>query len=137
MESPPLLKPLIYKEEGTPSLPESPALLGGKCSCGYVFFPIQSYGCEKCGQHGDALQSIELTGRGKIVASTQVHLHAGKRETPFVVAAIELEDGPVVRTLMDKPDVQVNPGDAVVSVLVNTADPETGEARRALRCSKV
>ncbi|MGH1351825.1 MAG: Zn-ribbon domain-containing OB-fold protein [Methyloligellaceae bacterium] len=137
MESPPLLKPSIYKEEGTPSLPENPALLGGKCSCGYVFFPMQTYGCEKCGHHGEALQATELTGRGRIIASTKVHLHAGKRETPFIVAAIELEDGPVVRTLMDTPEAQVSPGDPVVTVLVNTADPETGEARRDLRFSKI
>lgn len=37
-----LLKPDLYGlgAAGTPTL------LGGRCECGYVFFPMQTFGCE-------------------------------------------------------------------------------------------
>ena len=35
-----LLKPALYRAEGADAVPEHPALLGGACACGYVFFPL-------------------------------------------------------------------------------------------------
>jgi len=40
------LKPL-YAQGGSGS--DDVVLHGGACECGYVFFPMQTYGCEKCG----------------------------------------------------------------------------------------
>ena len=94
------LKPHLYTvpDGGGASVPQ---LRGGRCSCGYVFFPMQTYGCEVCGRAGDALQPALLRGQGALVASARVLLHANKdRTAPFVVVSVKLADGPVVRTLL-------------------------------------
>jgi hypothetical protein len=70
-----LLKPALYRAEGTAAAPDHPALLGAVCECGYVFFPLQRYGCEKCG--GLAIEPRALSGAGRLLASARVHLHAG------------------------------------------------------------
>lgn len=125
-----LLKPRLYQAEGTPQAPTQPALLGGRCAaCGYVFFPFQQYGCERCGAHGEQLQPQSLTGRGRLEAQATVHLHAkGDRPTPFVVGTVRLIDGPVVRTLLDPAATQLKTGDAVVTTLIDVdAPPPKGE----------
>src|SRR6185437_395144 len=94
-----LLKPALYRAEGTDAVPAHPALLGGACACGYLFFPLQRYGCEKCG--GLEIEPRALSGAGSLLASARVHLHAGKgREAPFTVGSVRLDDGPIVRTLI-------------------------------------
>jgi uncharacterized OB-fold protein len=116
----PLLKPALYRASGTPDVPEHPALLGGECRCGHVFFPWQTYGCERCGSDGDALTPRALGGRGVVEACAEVHLHAAPdREAPFTVAAVRLDDGPLVRTLVAQECVgTLVPGDTVVTTLV-------------------
>ena len=95
------LKPSLYT--ATAAAPGGlPALQGGRCRCGHVFFPFQTDGCERCGATGDALQPALLTASGRLVASARVLMHARKdRQPPFVVVAVQLDDGPVVRTLLD------------------------------------
>lgn len=128
MPTPDLLKPALYTAQGTPALQDHPALTGGRCTCGYVFFPMQTYGCEKCGRHGEDLSPVALTGRGRLIASATVHMHMGKgREAPFVVGAIELEHGPVVRTLIAESDEGMKPGDTMVTVLVPVSVGENDE----------
>ena len=92
----PLLKPTLYAAGDS-----EPVLSGGICSCGYVFFPMQTFGCERCGKSGDALQPKSLRARGKLVTASVVHMHADKRRpTPFAIGAIALDEGPVIRTLL-------------------------------------
>lgn len=94
----PLLKPKLYVPADGDGVP---ALLGGRCRCGYVFFPMQTFGCERCGATGEALEPMKLRGRGTLVAAATVHRHHDpSRPTPFVVGTIALDDGPVVRTLL-------------------------------------
>jgi uncharacterized OB-fold protein len=113
---PRLLKPELYeqREDGPP------ALLGGRCECGYVFFPMQTFGCEQCGRRGAALQPMSLRGRGRLRAAATVHVHADeKRPAPFVIGTIALDDGPVIRTLLlDAPPDEQAPGKQVEAVLV-------------------
>lgn len=123
---PDLLKPNLYSREGSDGSPSHPALLGGECDCGYVFFPFQSYGCERCGRTN--LRKRALSGRGKLIASARVHLHASKtREAPFTVGAITLDDGPIVRTLLVDDDKPFRPGDVVVTALAPIRDAEGNE----------
>lgn len=92
-----LLKPELYGHDHAGNV----VLRGGKCRCGYVFFPWQDFGCEQCGVSGDALVAMDLAGAGELIASSQVHLHADEsRPVPFVVGTIALDDGPVIRTLL-------------------------------------
>ena len=126
-----LLKPALYRRAGSAARPDLPALLGGACACGHVFFPLQAYGCERCG--GTDLQPRALTGAGTLLASARVHLHAGKgREAPFTVGAIRLEDGPIIRTLIEGDATRLRPGAAMVALLAPAADPE-GAPRLDLR----
>lgn len=135
----PLLKPALYRAQGTASLPDRPALLGGKCRCGYIFFPWQAYGCERCGRAGDALTPVALTGRGVVESSALVRLHASPdREAPFVVATVRLEEGPVVRALAACDQFAggagLVPGAPVVTELaeVRASGPAGDSADRAL-----
>ena len=130
MTPPALLKPMLYRKEGTDADSAHPALRGGECTCGYVFFPMQTYGCERCG--GTSLAPRALSGRGKLLASARVHLHAGKnRQAPFTVVSVALDDGPIVRTLLEA-DADVHPGDRMVTVLAPVLDAE-GAHRLDLR----
>jgi len=96
----PLLKPALYAANDLePAQP--PNLLGGRCECGYIFFPMQQFGCERCGKFGSSLEAVSLRGSGKLVTATVVHMHADKRRpAPFAVGTIALDDGPVVRALL-------------------------------------
>ena len=92
------LKPL-YAAAGTG--PDRVVLQGGACACGHVFFPMQTYGCERCGRDGAALEPRSLEAGGKLIASAMVHLHADKsRPTPFTVVEVRLDAGPTVRSLL-------------------------------------
>jgi uncharacterized OB-fold protein len=101
-----------------PALP----LVGGKCRCGYVFFPMQIFGCEMCGRYGDDLTPVTLSGRGQVVSKAVVHIHADpKRPPPFAVAIVALEEGPQVRAfLADPPETSAEPGDAVTARLFHS-----------------
>ncbi len=121
-----LLKPTLYTLEG--------ALLGGHCTCGHVFFPMQAHGCEVCGRHGADLTPMALKGRGKLLSSTVVHLHADKaRTTPFTIGKIALADGPVVRTLLVDPVQQIAPGTEMVTALVPIGASDDGTTILDLR----
>jgi len=131
MDDPMLLKPGLYRRAGSSARPDHPALLGGACACGYVFFPLQRYGCERCG--GLDLEPRVLTGAGRLLAAARVHLHAGKgREAPFTVGSIKLDDGPIVRTLIEGDESQLRPGASMVTILAAVTDAE-GEERFDLR----
>ncbi len=118
---PALLKPELY------TLPAhgQPALRGGRCTCGHVFFPMQTYGCEACGATGEALAPALLSGRGRLVASARVMLHARKdREPPFTVVTVKLDDGPVLRTLLDcNPDAPLPVGQPLCATLTEVTGP--------------
>jgi uncharacterized OB-fold protein len=129
-----LLKPALYRTEGSAADPAHPALLGGACGCGYVFFPMQAFGCERCGRTD--VKERALSGRGRLLASARVHLHAGKhRQAPFTVGSIALVDGPIVRTILIDDDEVFRPGDTVVTTLVDVHDAE-GNAKRDLRFAR-
>lgn len=127
----PLLKPALYQPEGTQAQPDHPALLGGACVCGYVFFPLQRYGCEKCGSL--ELSPRTLSGTGRLLASARVHLHAGKgREAPFTAGSVALDDGPIVRTLIEGDEGGLRPGARMVTALAPVHDAD-GAPRLDLR----
>ena len=122
-QPPSLYKPALYTQSAG-----GIALQGGRCSCGYVFFPMQRYGCERCGQTGDALSPYALSGNGTLIAWVKVHVHADmRRAVPFIVATIALDDGPVIRTLLT--DV---PSPGVTRVSASLAPIQTDTASEML-----
>ncbi|WP_084216319.1 Zn-ribbon domain-containing OB-fold protein [Pseudonocardia spinosispora] len=84
-----------------PNLDSSvPVLIGGRCTCGHVFFPMQHYGCEQCGSRED-LTDFEMPARGRLATMTTVHVPvAGGPKPPFAVALVHLDDGPTIRAFV-------------------------------------
>lgn len=122
-----MLKPTLYTQAGTADVPDRPSRRGGRCDCGYVFFPMQVYGCERCGRHGAALAPMLLGGRGWLLFSTVVRLHPDPlRPVPFTIGKILLDDGPVIRTLLADPETDVTPGTTMVATLVPVGDGDDG-----------
>lgn len=126
----PLLKPDLY----APGPAHTPVLRGGRCECGFVFFPMQTFGCERCGRNGEALAPYSLAGRGRLRAVATVHVHADdKRKTPFVIGAIELDEGPIVRTLLEGISAERNLTDARVEAVLTPVDTVPGAQALDLR----
>lgn len=135
----PLLKPALYEGDST-GKEEAVRLKGGRCkACGYAFFPLQRYGCEQCGAFGDALSPVPLDGIGTLLARVTVHLHGRpERTAPFVVGTVRLDDGPVVRTLLDALPEKLPPcGARMRAALSLVPDNSTATAARDLRFSAI
>ena len=102
-----------------------PTLKGHHCpTCGRTFFPPDPFACEKCGTPVDRLSEVELAARGVITAAATVHRHHHPSPaTPFTVAVIELDDGPVLKSVvLDGSDRDV--GRRVRGCLVESAIDE-------------
>lgn len=69
-------------------------LLGLKCrSCGFITVPPRPV-CRQC--TGQDAEVVELSGKGKVMTFTSVHIPPENRrgKTPYLVALIELDEGP-------------------------------------------
>ncbi len=121
MATPTLLKPELYGADAHDG--GTVVLHGGRCTCGHVFFPMQRYGCEKCGRDGDDLKPVALKGRGVLAASVTVHMHARpERKAPFTIGTVRLDEGPVVRAVLTGPVADLVPGRLVVATLMPVGD---------------
>lgn len=78
-----------------------PVLKGGQCqSCGYIFYPYQTYGCERCGS--TEITCRDITPNGRLISWATVYIHPDKRRpAPFTVGEVELDTGPVIRAILD------------------------------------
>ena len=75
-------------------------LTGTRCvKCKTIYCPPRA-DCHKC--MTSEVEWIELSGRGKLVAFTVIHVGPEKYEkyVPYVVAMIELEEGPKLMAAM-------------------------------------
>ncbi|HWD68201.1 MAG TPA: hypothetical protein VG227_09600 [Caulobacteraceae bacterium] len=123
MDETALLKPTLYRAEGAARAPGRPALLGAVCARGHVFFPLQRYGCEHCGSLD--IEPKPLSGVGRLLASARVHIHAGTtREAPFTIGSIQLDDGPIVRTLIEASASPLPAGTRMATRLVAVVDAD-------------
>ena len=109
---------------------EAPALRGGRCSCGHVFFPPQQMGCDVCGASGDAIAIVDLTAAG--VLQTFATAHRQTRPdggAPLIVGAVALDDGPVVEVVLDTEDESgLRVGQRVAGRLVEVGEDDDGRA---------
>ena len=102
-----------------------PRLRGHHCpTCGHTFFPPDPFACERCGTEASDLRDTQLAATGTIRAAATVHRHHHPSpETPFTVAVIELDDGPVLKSVVvDGSDSDV--GARVEGILVPSAVEE-------------
>lgn len=96
----------------------TPFLIGQRCRhCSRVAFPPDPYGCEACGALIDQLDCVELRAAGVVQAVATVHRH--HREvppTPFTVAAIVLDDGPLLKAVLTDQSAGAQVGDRVYGI---------------------
>lgn len=112
------------------------ALGGMICtSCNHISFPAQSYGCEKCGAYGEALQSRKIAARGRLLAFASVKLHRGKGiKAPFLVGSIRLDDGPNIRcTLSEQDENELSHGSLMIGKIVQGMPGDDGTLAEELR----
>ncbi|MEM2138562.1 MAG: Zn-ribbon domain-containing OB-fold protein [Candidatus Woesearchaeota archaeon] len=81
-------------------IPEYYCLIGKKCKdCNELFFPSREV-CQKCGSLN--LLDYQFKGKGKIITftiirtNTETELEKPFRKTPYVLAIIQLEEGPML-----------------------------------------
>jgi hypothetical protein len=107
---------------------ETPALRGGRCSCGHVFFPPQQLGCDVCGAAGAAIEIVELAGGG--ILRTFATAHRQKRPgstAPLIFGTVLLDDGPAVEVVIDAEDEAfLAAGQRVHARLVEVGEDEDG-----------
>ncbi len=95
-------------------------MVAHKCgNCSKVYFPPRDV-CPDC--HRDSIgkmKEMELSGNGSIFSFTVVHdvPPAFKRQRPYILALIKLDEGPVVTgQIVDTPSSEVEMGKRVHSV---------------------
>ena len=81
---------------------ERPMLRATRCeACGSTFFPPLGVGCEVCGATPERLVSVAMPATGVLHSVATVHLHmGGDIATPFGVAEVQLDDGPLIRGML-------------------------------------
>jgi uncharacterized protein len=101
-----------------------PCLRAVRCAaCGSLAFPPQHYGCERCG--ATELADVSLESRGTVIASSMVHVHAQPAPaTPFAMAEVRLDDGPVVRARLST--CGFDPHGRRVHGVLRETEPESG-----------
>lgn len=96
-----MISPRYHRE-----IPQRYRLEAGKCKqCGHISFPPRLV-CSKC--KSKTFETVQLNNEGKILTFTIIRVGPDKfsKETPYVVAIIELNDG--VRLTAQVTDCDVN-----------------------------
>lgn len=96
-----MISPRYHRE-----IPQRYRLEAGKCKqCGHISFPPRLV-CTKC--RSKSFETVQLSREGKILTFTIIRVGPDKfsKETPYVVAIIELNDG--VRLTAQVADCDVN-----------------------------
>jgi uncharacterized protein len=81
---------------------DPPQLAASRCrSCGLVAVPVERYGCERCGALPSGHDRLDLRAAGRVTSFAEVHRHhRPEPPTPFVVAAVEVDGGPVLKGVL-------------------------------------
>ncbi len=112
-------------------VPQRYRLEEGKCKqCGHISFPPRLV-CPKC--KSKSFETVKLSREGKILTFTIIRVGPDKfsKETPYVVAIIELNDGVCLTTQVADCDVnKVEIGDKVKLVFRKIQD----EGKWGLHC---
>jgi uncharacterized OB-fold protein len=116
----------LYEKQGTAT-----ALRGQHCQrCDRVAFPPNPYGCEHCGASGEALETRLLAGRGRLLAFVDVNRAVRPNvAVPYTVGSIALEDGPVIRALMNSDPAPLAVDAQVEGELIQIADGDAPQLR--------
>ena len=121
-----MISPRYHRE-----IPQRYRLEAGKCNnCGYIFFPPRLV-CPKCKSKN--FTAVQLSREGKILTFTIIRVGPDKfsKQTPYVVAIIELNGGVRLTTQITDCDVnKVEIGSKVKLVFRKIQD----EGKSGLHC---
>lgn len=82
-------------------------MIGNKCNnCGEVYFPPRTL-CKNCRSQGD-LEETQLSGKGEIHSYTVIRSPPEymKLSAPYIVAIVELEEGPRVSAQIEDAEAE-------------------------------
>lgn len=88
-------------------------LMGSSCEiCGRISIPPRPI-CPEC--RSDELAWVELSGKGKLVALTEVRVPLSRfiDDCPYTVGIVKLAEGPMISGLVKKGEVDPHIGDNV------------------------
>jgi uncharacterized OB-fold protein len=113
-------------------------LMGSRCqACGKPYLPPRPL-CPAC--HGDAMEWVELSGRGKLIAFTTIHIaptamiEAGYgRDNPYCTGIVQLEEGPAISAQILGVDA-TRPESIAIGTPLRVAFVERGEGDAAQTC---
>ena len=91
-------------------------LVGTKClGCGQLHFPPRMV-CSQCGH--ESTEPFRFSGGGKIVSYTVIHTapEGFEKQSPYTVALVQLDEGPVISTHIVGSDNKVEIGSPVKMV---------------------
>jgi uncharacterized OB-fold protein len=110
---------------------EKPALLGGRCSCGHVFFPPHRFGCDRCGAPPEEIEIAKLEARGVLTCFAVAHRQSRPDgDTPLVVGTVSLDSGPAVEVMLDVRDADaLSVGQRVEGRLLEGRRDDAGRTR--------
>jgi scaffold protein (connect acetoacetyl-CoA thiolase and HMG-CoA synthase) len=95
-------------------------IAGKKCnSCGYTYF-YRVDNCSRCGNQ--KLEPVKYGGEGKVYSFTTVYVPplTLKDEAPYVVAIVDLAEGPRVTARLNLPASEIKIGKEVVCTAQNS-----------------
>ena len=82
-----------------PAVGRPARLAASRCrACDLVAVPVERYGCERCGALPSDHDRLELRAAGRVASFAEVHRHhQPEPPTPFLVAVVEVDGGPVLK----------------------------------------
>jgi uncharacterized OB-fold protein len=116
----------LFRDDVLVEVDGSPHLLGSRCpNCGDVRFPKAS-ACPTCQTPGEELTELPLSRHGRVHTFTRVHRAPAPFRAPYVLAFVQLPEGPRVFCQLDcPPDADVM--DRAVELVVGPLYEEDGE----------
>lgn len=118
-----LLRPHRYAADSARGI----VLKGGKCACGYVSFPRAVGNCPGCNNHARGGTPWDISAAGTLVACSELEVHRSETFSGcFVVATIKLDDGPIIRSVVNEKLDAVPLGARMVGSLVPAAVTQEG-----------
>jgi uncharacterized OB-fold protein len=128
------------RTQGLHSVPEDPgavpALLGTRCAaCSRRFFPPRRHGCPACGAGPQALETVELEGRGSLRAFAIVRRSPFPAlPVPYAVAQVALDAGIETEAVIGNCDLgELRIGLRVRAALEPAGRPKAGDERVVCR----